>query len=132
MYKILLGSDGQSLLASWGPLKGFIFDENVPRQLQFQPSLPYTHVSDLNRGLSDGEIWTYARVNELVIVTKDADFSNRIMVNESPPWVVHLRFGNMRLREFHAFLAKAWPMIEALLPANKLAHVHVDRLEAIR
>lgn len=113
-------------------MKGFVFDENVPRQLQFQPSLPCTPVSTLNRGLSDGEVWTYARVNELVIVTKDADFSNRMMVNESPPWVVHLRFGNMRLREFHAFLAKAWPRIEVLLPANKLVHVHVDRLEAIR
>ncbi|WP_399212839.1 MULTISPECIES: DUF5615 family PIN-like protein [unclassified Synechococcus] len=63
----------------------------MPRQLRFQPSLPFTHVGELGRGMSDGEIWEYARLQELVIVTKDTDFSNRIMFNTPPPWVAHLR-----------------------------------------
>jgi len=32
-------------------LKGFVFDENVPRQLRFQPSLPFTHVAELTARL---------------------------------------------------------------------------------
>jgi predicted nuclease of predicted toxin-antitoxin system len=113
-------------------LKGFVFDENVPRQLRFQPSLPFTHVAELGRGMTDGEIWELARLQELVIVTKDTDFSNRIMLNTPPPWVVHLRFGNMRRSEFHAFLARIGTRIEALLPRNKLVNVYLDRIEAIK
>ena len=65
-----------------------------------------------------------------VIVTKDADFSDRILVSTPPPWIVHLRFGNMRRQEFHRFLAALWPQVEALLPANKLVCVYADRIEA--
>ncbi len=113
-------------------MKGFVFDENVPRQLLFQPSLPFTHVAEFSRGMSDGEIWEVARLQELVIVTKDTDSSNRIMLNTPPPWVVHLRFGNMRRSEFHAFLARIWTRIEALLPHNKLVNVYLDQIEAIK
>ena len=65
-----------------------------------------------------------------MIVTKDADFSDRILVSAPPPWIVHLRFGNMRRREFHQFLASVWPQVESLLPTNKLVCVYGDRIEA--
>jgi predicted nuclease of predicted toxin-antitoxin system len=94
--------------------------------------LPFIHVSELNRGISDKEIWEYAKVNALVIVTKDADFSNRMMLNTPPPWVVHLRFGNVRRVEFHDFLARVWPGNEELLPGNRVVNVYLDRIEAIR
>lgn len=48
-----------------------------------------------------------------------------------PPWIVHLRLGNLRVAEFRAFLARTWPMVEALLPAHKLINVYLDRLEAV-
>jgi predicted nuclease of predicted toxin-antitoxin system len=67
----------------------------------------------------------------LAIITKDADFSGRIILHTPPPWIVHLRFGNLRRKEFHAVLARAWPQIEALLPAHKLVNVYTDRVEAI-
>ena len=76
-------------------------------------------------------MWEYARSNSLVIVSKDADFSDRILVTDSPPWVVHLRIGNMRRNDFHTFLARVWPEIEALLPAHKLVNVYPDRIEAV-
>lgn len=47
-----------------------------------------------------------------------------------PPWIVHLRFGNMRRKEFHRFLAAVWPQVESLLPANKLVCVYANRIEA--
>ena len=36
---------------------------------------------DLNRRLADIEIWQHARDNDLVIVSKDTDFSDRISLS---------------------------------------------------
>jgi predicted nuclease of predicted toxin-antitoxin system len=82
--------------------------------------------------VSDTTIWDYARANALAIISKDADFSYRMMVSHTPPWVVHLRFGNLRLRDFHALLARSWPQVEVLLPAHKLVNIYADRIEAVR
>ncbi|MEO8074626.1 MAG: DUF5615 family PIN-like protein [Acidobacteriota bacterium] len=49
-------------------------------------------------------LWNYAKENNLTIITKDADFSNRIIFQEPPPKVIHIRFGNMKMREFYAVL----------------------------
>ena len=54
------------------------------------------------------------------------------MLDFSPPKVVHLRFGNMRKREFHQFLARIWPQVEALIIDYKLVNVYLDRIEAFR
>ncbi len=54
------------------------------------------------------------------------------MVDPSPPSVVHLRFRNMRKRVFHAFLARVWPKIEALIVEHKRIDVYLDRIEAIK
>ena len=113
-------------------MKGFIFDENLPINVQFTPSLPVVHVTDLGKSLSDAEIWDYAKGNDFVIVTKDADFSDRIIISSPPPRVVHLRFGNMRKKDFHAFLKSVWPQIEALLPDHKLINVYFDKIESVK
>jgi len=113
-------------------VKGFIFDENLPCKLTIAPSLPIQFTTALGQSASDTAVWQYARTNELIIVSKDTDFSNRIMLSSPPPWVVHLRIGNLRKREFHKFLASAWPSIEGLLPAHKLINVYRDRIEAFQ
>jgi predicted nuclease of predicted toxin-antitoxin system len=77
-------------------------------------------------------LWQHARENELVIVSKDADFPHRMMLASPPPWVVHLRIGNLRRRDVHALLARLWPGIEVLLPAQKLINVYSDRIEAVK
>src|ERR1700722_18413155 len=110
-------------------MKGFILDENLPSRLRFSPGLPIVPISKVGRNPSDTQIWEYARKHDLVIVSKDADFSDRIMAGSSPPRVVHLRFGNLRRNEYHALLARRWPQIESLLKANKLVNVYADRLE---
>lgn len=111
-------------------MKGFLFDENLPGRVCFVPSLPVTHVSTLGKSPSDSTVWNYAGENSLVVVTKDADFSDRILLSAPPPWVVHLRFGNLRRKDFHRFLEKQWPQVEALLPLHKLVNVYLDRVEA--
>jgi predicted nuclease of predicted toxin-antitoxin system len=66
-------------------MNGFLFDENLPAKIQFNPSLPITHVSVLGASPTDTEIWQYAKDSNLAIVTKDADFSDRLMLDSAPP-----------------------------------------------
>jgi len=112
-------------------MNGFLFDENLPANVQFTPSFPVKHVSLLGENPSDTAIWEYAKRNDLVIVTKDVDLSDRIMLSSSSPKVVHLRIGNMRKREFHTFLARVWPSIEELIVRYRLVNVYSDRFELV-
>lgn len=90
----------------------------------FAPSLTVTHASVLGTQASDSAIWEYAKCNDLVIVTKDADFSERIAATNPPPRVVHLLFGNKRKREYQELLAKVWPRIEHAVRSHKIVRVH--------
>ena len=112
-------------------MNGYFFDENLPINIEFSPSLPIKHVTSLGSSPTDTEIWEYAKPNSLVIVTKDADFSNRVIVSSPPPRVIHLRFGNMKKKDFHAFLKKIWPQIESLIKDHKLVNVYFDNFESI-
>jgi len=113
-------------------MKGILLDENIPANITFRPNLPVTLANELGQSLSDSALWDHAKLHELVIVSKDADFTNRILLSNPPPWIVHLRFGNLRKREFHALLARLWPQVETLLPKHKLVIVYADLIEAIR
>ena len=42
----------------------------------------------------DSVIWDYAKANDFVIVSKDADFHQRSLVYGHPPKFVYLRIGN--------------------------------------
>lgn len=99
---------------------------------QLKSSSLHLYRSFLGRSPSDTEIWQYAKDKKLVIVTKDTDFSDQLMLNFFSPKVVHLRFGNIRKREFHQFLARIWPEVEALVIEHKLVNVYLDRIEAFR
>ena len=112
-------------------MKGWLLDQNLPARLTFTPTLPVIAATSLGRNPTDSQLWDHARAHELAIISKDADFSGRIILQTPPPWIVHLRFGNLRRREFHAVLARVWPQVEALLPAHKLVNVYADRVEAI-
>ena len=131
MHEVFLGADGKSFHRAESRVKGFLFDENLPRQITFRPYLPVTHVEALGKSPNDNAVWQHALDEELVIVTKDADFSDRILFTNPPPWVVHLRIGNMQRKDFHEFLAKVWPHVETLLPTHKLVNVYADRIEAV-
>lgn len=112
-------------------MKGFLFDQNLPGKITFKTSLPVHHVSEIGANPTDTEIWEHAKAYELVIISKDADFFHRIISAQPPPWIVHLKIGNMRRADFHRFLASVWPKVEAALKSHKLVSVHADRIEAI-
>jgi predicted nuclease of predicted toxin-antitoxin system len=67
----------------------------------------------------------------MVIVSKDTDFSDRVILTHPPPRVVHIRIGNMRIRDFHAHMNDLWPRIVELTLENRLVRVYRDRLETV-
>ncbi len=129
-FALRLKADGQPVHLRARCLTGFLLDENLPGRLRFTPSLPVLHARDLGLSLNDTDLWRYARERDLVIITKDTDFSERILVTDPPPKVVHLRFGNLRLGEFHDHLARVWPRVEVMLETNKLVNIYLEHLEA--
>jgi predicted nuclease of predicted toxin-antitoxin system len=71
--------DGSPFLGAGGRVRGFLFDENLPHRLIFTPTLSVVPTGVLGKSPSDAAIWNHARNQSLIIVTKDADFSDRIM-----------------------------------------------------
>lgn len=110
----------------------FLIDVNLPRDLAFWNGPDFVHRSDIDPVRTDREIWLDAKANGLVIVTKDADFSQRALVEGPPPPVIHVRLGNMRLRELRARLLVAWPEAARLSETHCLVQVFQDRIEAVR
>lgn len=113
-------------------MRGFLFDENLPCISSLPTRLPVTHALDLGSRPSDSQIWKHALHNDLAIVTKDADFSQRIVLSTPPPRVIHLRVGNMRGRDFAAWLTIIWPRIDFMITTHKLVNAYRDRIEAVR
>jgi predicted nuclease of predicted toxin-antitoxin system len=109
----------------------FLIDANLPYRFELWRGDAYQHVFDLDDTWPDSEIWQYARAHDLVIVTKDTDFSDWIMLADPPPRVVHLRIGNMKIRDFHSFLQRLWPHICSLVESHKLVIVHKNQIECV-
>ena len=109
----------------------FLIDANLPYRFSVWRGTGFEHVFDHDDTWSDKEIWEYARTHNLTIVTKDADFSDWIMLSNPPPKVIHFRVGNMKIREFHGFVQGVWPTIKKMTSSYKLVIVHGDRLECI-
>jgi predicted nuclease of predicted toxin-antitoxin system len=56
-------------------VKGFLLDENLPDRLRFKLSELVVHSREIGERVSDNALRNYAREHDLVIVSKDADFS---------------------------------------------------------
>lgn len=113
-------------------MRGFLFDENIPRVPFLPTRLPVTHALQLGSRPTDSQLWAHAQQNDLAIVTKDADFAQRIVLGAPPPRVVHLRVGNLRRSDFVAWLGRTLPQIEFTAATHKLVNVYRDRIECVR
>ena len=109
----------------------FLIDVNLPYRFGLWTGLEYIHVKELGETWTDSQIWKYAQEQNLTIVSKDADFSERILLHEPPPRVIHIRFGNLKMREFHQLLSTLWQDVCELSQQYKLVQVYPDRLEGI-
>ena len=109
----------------------FLIDVNLPYYFSFWQSEDYVHQYDLGEEWTDDQIWEYALRHDLVIVTKDADFSHRVISHEPPPRVIHIRFGNLKMKEFHQVLQALWTEAQLLVQDHRLVNMYRDRVEAI-
>ncbi|MFN3406063.1 MAG: DUF5615 family PIN-like protein [Cytophagaceae bacterium] len=110
----------------------FLIDVNLPYYFSLWNSPEYIHQTNINDCWTDNQIWDYAKDNQLTIITKDADFQNRILLSEPPPKVIYIRIGNCRLRELHQLLSKYWQEILEISKECKLVIVYKDRIEGIK
>lgn len=109
----------------------FLVDANLPYYFSLWNSDDYVHQFDIDPKASDEEIWLFARDNDLTIITKDSDFSNRLMLYGAPPKLIHIRLGNMSVKDLYRHLEKNWIAILELNRNNRLVNVFKDRLEAV-
>jgi predicted nuclease of predicted toxin-antitoxin system len=109
----------------------FLIDANLPYYFSIWHGSEYIHQFDLGDEWPDIKIWKYAKAKNLTIVTKDADFSSRIINQAPPPKVIHLKIGNMKLQELYSFIDNNWDVITKLSKKHKLLTVFQDRIETI-
>jgi predicted nuclease of predicted toxin-antitoxin system len=71
------------------------------------------HVSDIGRGdAPDRELWHYAVEHDAVLVTKDEDFTDMVLLGDPAPVVVWVRVGNTRKQ---ALLEWFGPLIDRIV-----------------
>jgi predicted nuclease of predicted toxin-antitoxin system len=110
----------------------YLIDANLPCYFSLWNNSDFVFVKDIDDSWSDEQIWNYAKQNELIIVTKDADFSLKVLTKGAPPKVIHLKFGNLTMRDFHGVISKMWQFIEKNINENNLVNVYHDRIESIK
>lgn len=86
----------------------FLVDVNLPKKFSYFNHPCFTYVVDLNPCMKDEEVWEYAKVHKMVILTKDADFSLKAFSEALAPKVIFFDIGNFTLRELHIYFEKNW------------------------
>ena len=109
-----------------------LIDENLPRSLGAKLGEACTHASEIAAQASDTMLWEYARERNWIILTRDTDFFDRLMLIGSPPKIVWVRLGNVRKSELIEIVGFKWKAIRKLMEFSDMVEVHPDRLEALR
>ena len=89
----------------------YLNDVNLPYYFSLWNDEKYMHQRDIDATMNDSLIWQYAKENGLTIVTKDTDFSERILFHTPPPKVIHIKLGNLKMKQFHQLISKNWDSI---------------------
>ena len=112
-------------------MPNYLIDVNLPRYFSLWESEHYIFVADIDPTWTDSHIWDHAATNDFTIVSKDADFSDRVLVAADAPPVIHIRTGNLKMRDFHTFLTDIWAGVCQLSENHRLVQVYRDRIETI-
>lgn len=85
-----------------------LFDQNLSPKLAGKLSDLYlnsTHLDLLGLGAADDKVvWEYAKNNNFVVVTKDADFVDLSVLRGFPPKVVWIKRGNCSTNDIEQIL----------------------------
>jgi len=109
----------------------FLIDVNLPKKFSFFNSEEFIHVVDINPRMKDRDIWEYALENDLIILTKDADFYHRALFEDAGPVVVYFKLGNKTLSELHDYFTSFWPLILSKLHKARFITAYSDKIKVI-
>ena len=113
-------------------MKKFLIDENLPKTLQLQTNDKFIHVCNLGKQMTDSEIWEYAKQNDYIIITKDTDFFERIILLGTPPKIIWIRLGNMRRRQLEKNIITKWDEIIKKINEFDLLEIHYEKTEVLK
>jgi predicted nuclease of predicted toxin-antitoxin system len=109
----------------------YLIDANLPRWFSLWSGSECEFVHDIGPTWTDTEIWNHAAANGLTIVSKDADFSERVLLSADGPHVIHIRVGNLTMQDFHGYLTGIWGDVCQASDTSRLVSVYRDRIESI-
>src|SRR5690242_12453648 len=90
----------------------FFIGENLAGCLKALSFGDFLHVTKIAKSIPDKEIWKCPLQNDLIIVTKDSDFHERILYRDPPRKVILFKIGNTSTPYLEEFLFRYWKEIE--------------------
>lgn len=109
----------------------YLVDVNLPYKFAFFNNDNFLHQRELNATTKDSQIWNFCKENDLTILTKDADFAERMILSEPPPRVIHFKLGNCSVKQLYSFFESKWEIIKDFAADYKLVNVYWDKIEGI-
>jgi predicted nuclease of predicted toxin-antitoxin system len=109
----------------------FVIDVNLPLHVPPFQNESCIYISLIDDRMPDSKVWDFAKENAYTIITKDSDFSQRILLVSPPPKIIHIRFGNLKLKEFISLMSSIWPEILEMHKDHKLVNVHKGWIEGV-
>ena len=110
-----------------------LFDQNISfRILKILPEIfkGSSHVK--TEGLMnspDFEIWEYARIHNLIIVTQDSDFHDMYILKGFPPKILWFQTGNLQTSELALILKNRQNDIIEFSLNDKLGCLEISRIQ---
>lgn len=102
-----------------------LFDENLSPKLPNRMSdlFPNSlHVREVGmKATTDSVVWDYAKKNDLMIVSKDADMHDFSLVFGNPPKVIWLRLGNCSTKQVEKLLRRNFQTIKLFYDDKSLS-----------
>ena len=110
-----------------------LFDQNISSKVLRQLSGPFhgaKHVRLVGlEDASDLEIFEFAKINNLAIVTFDSDFVDLNVLRSSPPKIIWIRTGNLTTKSVAELLNKN---IKSIIQFLNSVHPNDEVLEIIK
>jgi predicted nuclease of predicted toxin-antitoxin system len=109
-----------------------LIDENLPATLATALPIECVHATDFGRNPTDHELWIIARDQNFVVLTRDTDFFDRLMLEGPPPKVIWIRLGNLRRRDLEKKIGDLWPILAGLLDRADLIEIYPHAVETFQ
>jgi predicted nuclease of predicted toxin-antitoxin system len=99
-------------------MKPLLFDHNLSPRLVNRLADVYpnsVHVSAIGLSKADDRtVWEYARQHDYMVVTKDVDFGELLLLYGFPPKILWVRRGNCTTSDIERLLRASFEAVESL------------------